>query len=224
MRTLLAGVASEKLEQLVDEDCAWSWIYELPFVMHISLGALTFMGGEWLEKIKAAPDPQQAVLDSIPSDWDEDFRVEPSLAFAVAISTMRTMESIFTHGRSLSALVADAREDGNLESLWQALRIDRTILYCPSVMALIVKAELQDDRRFFLRLRAALKGLSQKHWAGLAEMKFSFFTLKDMGIEELSDADLEELMVHTLEVYQDVSGARKNLRAHYQRFRKFNTI
>ena len=55
-------------------------------------------------------------------------------------------------------------------------------------------------------------------------MKFSFATLKELEINDLSDIQLEKLMVDTLEVYAKVGSAPKNLRAHYQHFRKFKTI
>ena len=55
-------------------------------------------------------------------------------------------------------------------------------------------------------------------------MKFSMHVLMDSGLKDLSDDELEELMVHVLEVYKDVPGARKNIRMHYQNFRKFPTI
>jgi hypothetical protein len=55
-------------------------------------------------------------------------------------------------------------------------------------------------------------------------MKISFHLLREMEQNCLSDDDLEHLMVHVLDVYKDVPGARKNLRMHYQNFRQFKTI
>ena len=60
--------------------------------------------------------------------------------------------------------------------------------------------------------------------ASLAGMKFSFAALRELEINDLSDDKLEKLMVETLEVYAKVGSAPKNLRAHYQHFRKFKTI
>jgi len=85
-------------------------------------------------------------------------------------------------------------------------------------------AELVGDKKFFTRLSNALKGPSQKKWAGLAKMKLSFLILRELEINDLSDEALEQLMVHTLHAYQDVPGARKNLRMHYLNSRKLKTI
>jgi hypothetical protein len=56
-------------------------------------------------------------------------------------------------------------------------------------------------------------------------MRYAFLVLREMGMSDLSEAALEDLMVDKLKVYQAPKGdARKNLRAHYRQSRKIPTI
>ncbi|WP_208300002.1 hypothetical protein [Aquabacterium sp. A08] len=50
------------------------------------------------------------------------------------------------------------------------------------------------------------------------------FALRELGFDKMTDAQLEELLVHQLKVYPNVPSAKKNLRAQYQQSRKIKTI
>jgi hypothetical protein len=126
--------------------------------------------------------------------------------------------------RSMSALVQEVREDDNMDSLFNAIRVDRAVMNCTTIADKIARAELQGDKRFFQRLRNALKGPTQKHWARYCDLRYSLFVLRELGFKSLSDAQLEKLLVHTLKVYPDTPSARKNLRAQYQQSKRITTI
>lgn len=226
MRKAMRDAPRERWGELLKNDYSWAWIYEFPFLVHVVLAVYAFNLSEWAAEVAKAPDPQQKVLDEIHDDPIDDFHpdLEVQDGLGIAVSLTRTMQSVLLYGRSLSALVQDVRETENLDSLFKAIKVDRSIVNCQTVADCIAKAELRDDKAFFRRLSNAFKGPSQKEWAGLAGMKFSFNVLREAEINDLSDTELEQLMIHTLEVYKDVPGARKNLRMHYQNFRKFPSI
>jgi hypothetical protein len=226
MRKAMRDASNERWGELLKGDYSWAWIYEFPFLVHMVLAVYAFNLGEWVAEVAKSSDPQQKVLDEIHADHAEDFHpdLEVQDGLGVVVSLIRTMQSILLYGRSLSALIQDVRDSENLDSLFKAVRVDRSVVNCPTVADCIAKAELQDNKAFFKRLGNAFKGPSQKEWAGLAGMKFSFNFLREAEINDLSDADLEQLMVHTLEVYKDVPAARKNLRMHHQNLRKFPSI
>ncbi|MES2191588.1 MAG: hypothetical protein V4454_15825 [Pseudomonadota bacterium] len=226
MRKAMRDTPKERWRELLKSDYSWAWIYEFPFIVHIVLAVYAFNLGDWVADVASSPDPQQKVLDEILNDPVEDFHPDLEIqdGLGITVSLTRTIQSILLFGRSLSALIQDVRETENLDSLFKAIKVDRSVVNCPTVADCIAKAELQDNKAFFKRLSNAFKGPSQKEWAGLAGMKFSFNFLREAEIDDLSDAELEQLMVHTLEVYKDVPGARKNLRMHYQNFRKFPSI
>ena len=50
--------------------------------------------------------------------------------------------------RTLDALVDEARE-GNDDSFLNAIRIDRSIITCPTFALRIAKAEIKNDKKFF---------------------------------------------------------------------------
>lgn len=227
MKRYMQEVPDERWKELLSEGYSWSWVYDLPFIVHLSIVVYAMNLGGWLSEVAADADPQQRALDDLRADLlGDDFHpdVPGQNGIGLVLSIIHTMQSIALHGRSLSALLQDAHENNDMDCLFRAIKVDRTIVTCPSVADRIAKAELQNDKKFFIKLSNAFKGPSNKEWAGLAKMKLSFSVLRELEMNALSDDELEHLMVHVLDAYKDVPGARKNLRMHYQNFRKFKTI
>lgn len=223
---LMQETPSEKWKALFTNDYSWVWVYELPLTVHVAITLYAMNLSAWVTEVATAPDPQQRILDDFAKETSSDFHpdIEVQHGIGLVVSMVRTMQSVSLFGRSLSALIQDVREENDLDSLFKAIKVDRSIVSCPTAADCIAKAELRNDKAFFRRLSNAFKGPSQKEWAGLAGMKLSFHVLREFEQNDLSDDELEQLMVHTLDVYKDVPGARKNLRMHYQNFRKFKTI
>jgi len=48
--------------------------------------------------------------------------------------------------------------------------------------------------------------------------------LREMGVDRLSDGDLEHLLVDVLKVYPKTAGARKNLRKQYYESQKIEGL
>lgn len=226
IRQLMQDTPDAKWNDVLKEDYSWAWVYEFPLVVHLAIAIYAFGLTGWLSEVAASPDPQQRVLDDfgtdLPGDFHPDMEVQDGMGLVISVT--HTLQSVLMHGRSLSALIQEVRDNNDLDSLFKAIKVDRTVVNCPTVADCIAKAELRNDKAFFRRLSNAFNGPSKKEWAGLAGMKFSFTVLRESELNDLSDDDLERLMVHTLDVYKDVPGARKNLRMHYQNFRKFKTI
>ena len=225
---MLSEMSDEKFDALMGEDFNWGAIYERPFVEHMALAFAAFGRTDWLAAEAAAPDPQQRVLDAMDGDDDGPEELPPGVEkgymVALVFSLQRTILSIQLYQRSLSALVQQVRETGNLDALFNAIRVDRAVMSSPTIARRIARAELRGDKRFFARLRNALKGPMRKHWEGLADLRYSLVVLRELGFDTLSDAQLEQLLVHDLKVYPNTPSVRKNLRAQYQRSRKIKTI
>lgn len=111
---------------------------------------------------------------------------------------------------------------GHDKSLFDAVRIDRSMVACPSIAHRISMAELHGDQRFFLHLKKALKGPSRKHIIGLEEMRYMLQILAEAGPDRLSDENLEALFVDQLRLYPRTPDAQKNLRKHYAYSKKVN--
>jgi hypothetical protein len=177
-----------------------------------------------LKAAMASTDPQQHVLDNMypPDDSTNPAFSEQDL-LGILFSLQRTILSVMLFQRSLSGLVQDVRETGNLDSMFNAIRVDRAVMSCSTFADRIARAELVGDKRFFLRLRNALKGPTQKHWHAYCDLRYSLFVLRELGFDGMSDAELEKLLVQTLKVYPNTPGARKNLRKQYQQSKKLPT-
>lgn len=228
MARLLSDMSNEKFDALMGDDFNWGELYERPFVEHIALAFVAFGRADWVTAAAAAPDPQQHLLDAMDRDDDGPSELPPGIEkghlIALVYSLQRTILSMLLYQRSLSALVEHVRETGNLDSLFNAVRVDRAAMSCPTIATRIARAELRGDKRFFARLRNALKGPLRKHWEGLSDLRYSLVVLRELGFDKLTDAELEQLLVHDLKVYPDAPSARKNLRAQYQRSKKLGTL
>lgn len=226
----LASVSSEKFYSVMVGDFGdYSQVYERPLAEHVNLVAVALNRQDDVDAIAASPAPQEAVLDALRNRDKNDDKPENEAftvteVMALAYSLSRTLQSMATYGRSISSLLQDVRETGNHDSLFKAIRMDRAVIGCPTAMRHIAKAQIRSDNRFFKHIQAALKGPSKKPMIGLEPMRYTLLLLREMGINDLSEKELEHLMVDRLKVYPRAPGAAKNLRAQYQRSKKIKTI
>jgi len=227
LRLHLASLNAARLDEILVKNFNWSAVYEIPFHEHLAFSTVALGLNGYLSEVAASADPQQRLLD----DFDADLIESHNPAFArqdvvgLVVSLSKTVSSLMTHGRSLSALVADVRERGDLDALFEVVRIDRAAIACPSIADRVARAELIGDAAFFKRLRSAINGPSKKYWAGSYDkMRYAFAILRELGVDDLRASELERLFVSDLAAYADVPSAAKNLQAQYQKSRKHKTI
>ena len=224
---LLAELPKQRFDELMVSGFAWGEIYDYTFSEHIAIAMVAFNQAKWLSDLAATNDPQQALLDAWPAEIDDEDThpsFEPQDLMGLAFSLQRSVLSIMLFQRSISGLVQEVRDHDNMDALFNAVRVDRTVMSCSTIADKIARAEMRNDKRFFLRLRNALKGPTQKHWAAYCDLRYSLVILRELGFNGLSDTQLENLLVHQLKVYPDTPSARKNLRAQYTQSKKFKTI
>lgn len=213
---LAKKLSTEKLAKMFDEDSVWSELYKLSFEEFLvcfiyCIGKLN----DLLEAVKAANPSREFLNRARQWDVEEDIDlpegIEEKHVIFFTFALQRQILSIMLYHRSLSRLVAEAAA-GNNESLFLAVRLDRSVVACPAIAVRIAKAEFTNDSRFFLHLRSALKGPLGKHWEAYKDLRYAFALLREVGFDSLSDAQLESLLVDQLGLYPKVPGARKNLR------------
>ncbi|WP_157826853.1 hypothetical protein [Macromonas nakdongensis] len=226
----MASVSGSRFDDVMTGDYGdYCHIYETPFIHHLSVVIVALNRHGDVHAMSGASDPQEAVLEVLRTlDQVEDDRplheaFDESTALALIYALGRTVISISTYGRSISGLLDDVRERNDQGALFKAVRMDRAVIGCPTAMRLISRAQLRDNKAFFKRLRSALAGPGKKQWEGREPMRYAFILLNEMGVQ-LTEAELETLMVDVLKAYPRNPGARKNLRAQYQQFRKYKTI
>ena len=223
------NIPEDRFNQMLEKDFYWSQVYELSFVEHLALLLLALDKLEFMKSAKNSSDPTQFVLDSLESDddykwtggWNGLFDKQDLVG--LLYSLQRTILSIMIYQKTMNQLVAEVKQ-GMDDSLFDAVRLDRSIVAAPTIAARIAKAELRQDKNFFERLRKAIKGPSQKHWESYKDLRFALFTLRDLGFNNLTDDQLVDLLVNQLKVYPDTFGAKKNLRKQYNQSKKINHL
>lgn len=227
---LFAGVPLDRFNEAMTGDYGnYCHVYERPFAEHLASVLVAMNRQDDLDTFAKSPDPQEAMLESLrhmddvddDRPWHEAFQKGEVLALVLALG--RTLTSMTTYGRSISGLLEDVRERNDQEALFKAIRMDRAVIGCPTAIRLISRAQIRDNKAFFKRLRSALAGPSKKQWEGRESMRYAFILLNEMAVQ-LTEAELENLMVDVLKAYPRSPGARKNLRAQYQQYRKYKTI
>lgn len=223
---VMRSASREKIRAALDEGIYWAAFYELPFAQHVALGLYLLGQKDKLLEMASAQDPQEEVLrwvESGAADGPDPTEETIGGYVAVLVSFQRSVLSIMLYQRSMSKLIEEARE-GDDEALFKAVRIDRSAIACPTIAARIAKAEVLGEKRFFERLRSALKGPSKKHWEAYSDLRYSLAVLREFGLDSLSDAELERLLVDVLKVYPKTWSARKNLRKQYYESRKIKGL
>lgn len=219
----------ENIKKVIAEGLYWAPLYELPLVLHCAT-ALHVLGlSEWLKDIAMSADPQERLLKELDDDTLPDERKLEEKGFtlaraiAVLVSFQRTVLSTMLYKRSMSALLEEVRE-GSDDALFDAVRVDRSAVACPSIAARIARAEAFGEKHFFIRLRNALKGPTSKHWQAYCGLRYSLVMLREFGFNDLSDDELHHLLVKVLKVYPDGYTARKNLRKQYYESKKIKSL
>lgn len=213
----------EKVEEILDKDFYWAEVYELIFEEHLALLFLALGKAKELMALKEMEDPQEGLMRWFDEEDDEDWsggeggQFQKKHVVGLTVALQRTILSIMLYHRPISALVQIVKtgEDDADEAFFKAVRVDRSVLSCPTFSDRLAKAELTNDKTFFLHLRSAVKGPSKKHWEALYDLRYALCMLRELGFDQMSDAQLEDLLVHKLKLYPNAPGARKNLRKQF---------
>lgn len=221
-----------KLKEILGSDFHWAGIYENNFIEQIAI-LFVLMGWDGLlAKASRSDDPQASVNQWLVNgseldQWYEANKdtLEKRRLILLSVILQRNILSIMLHHRPLSALVDEVRRGGDNadDSFFKAVRVDRSILSCPTFSDRLAHAELIQDKSFFLHLRSALKGPLKKHWETVKDLRYAIAVLREFGFDSLSDAQLEDLFVKKLKLYPPTPSARKNLRRHLYEGRKLST-
>ena len=225
---LVRTVSKEKINEILDKDFYWAVVYKLPFRDQIALLFCALGRVQKLIEISKSTDPNQAAIDwgntEKADDWNggEGGLFEKKHVIGLTVAMHRNILSIMLFHRTLDKLVEEVRA-GNDAALFQAVRIDRSIVACPTFADRIARAEFDNERMFFLHLRSSLKGPLKKHWEMYKDLRYALFMLRELGFNKMSDVQLEDLLVHKLKLYPNIPSARKNLRKQFTESKKIST-
>ncbi len=211
-------------DQLFDkeeDEFSWCYLYEFPtsdLVMFLFSELLVFVPHDqilsWFKQMADTPGNIGAVPD-ICSQVDEHFEARPSptendlqmlrpslpMLSAAFIAMQYSLYCVLYHGCFLNELIERAR-NGDDKALTDAIKIDTSIIGCPTVVGKISKATRQQDKKFFAKIKSAINGKKEKlKQANFQKMRLVFKVLYEADAMRLTDAQLYELFVKELKLY-----------------------
>ncbi len=193
---------------------AWCYLYELSFTDHLAifakcagLGEVAREFGRHNNAIKGAvvSIARGQVLDAAKLETiegAEQLKEKLPALFALAHSITCSLRCVLFYGCYLNVLVERVRELRDDAALFAAVRIDPTVVGCPSVVSRLSEAALGSDKRFWNRMRAALSGkLKKREQANFQKMRLVLKVLSESGAQRLSDDRLSALFIDELRLY-----------------------
>lgn len=222
----LAQSNREKMEKVLPPDFTWAELYELN-VKELNILAAAVMGllDPLAEAARAGLNLNEFLLQEtireIQSDVsDEDYDgghnglFTMTDVFAVHFANMGMLFGLFYYGHYTNDLVAMAKQ-GDDEAFFKAVRVDQTVLTCPSFAARLARARIYGDKHFMLRLHRATKTKPHEALLMHQDLRFMlqiFHEAKALPDLTLSDSDL--LFIKELKLYSDkgVDPARSLMR------------
>lgn len=247
------GMLTEDQDKLLGKEAesfVWCHLYELPIKQHVAAvndgiaqGYAKILPEEllsgWHRQLASTPG-QIAALPDLINQIDHHFDTQelskadaeemlPTLAanLSLALSMYNSLRCVLYHGCFLNELIERVRADDN-KALFDAIRVDSTVIGCPSVSNRISKAALLRDDDFFSKLRLAINGTQAKRdQANFQKMRLVFEVLHEAGATRLSDIQLHELFVEELKLYSgnaEGGGSAKALRKFCDTYMKKSTI
>lgn len=238
------ALVKEKSEKVFTGNFAkvrWCHLYELPFPQHLTQCTTALGFADDQKEIAAAPNHIEAVaakLQCMDAEIDEvcasasqeeldQFRESIPIRLALTTSLYNSFRCLLAFGCYLNDLIAQARAGDDEQALFNAIRVDPTVVGCPTAITYISRAVLVEDERFMGKLKLALNGnLLKQNQANFQKMRVVLRVLFEAGATQLTDAQLHELFVKQLRLYAADSKAgdvTKNLRKFANRYMKVRT-
>jgi len=212
----LAQSKREKLEKTLPPDFTWAALYELN-VKELNIVSAAVMGlldplaqaareGLNLNQFLLEETLREAASDMADEDYDGGHKGLFSMTdvFAVHYANMGMMFGLFYYGQYTNDLVVMAKQ-GNDDAFFKAIRVDPTILSCPSFSARLARARIFGEKNFMLRLHRATK--SKPHEALLMHQDLRFMLQLFHEAKVLPDLTLSErdvLFIQELKLYSDM--------------------
>jgi len=212
--------ANQEIFIKIDSKFCWSHNYEKPFKDHmVSVSEFIVSVLPDLKFVYQGISKQPDQIGAIPQALDEvdivlsnleleknshaarDFSPKAFEMYCSVISIYMTFKSLAVFGKSMNELLELACY-GKDSALFDAIRIDKTVIGCPTAIERISRAEFFEDAEFFKKLKKALNGkLGIREQKNYQNMRLVFEMLHQVNAKKLSDEDLYELFVKELKIY-----------------------
>lgn len=212
----------------------WCQLYELPFIEHVARLVVVLGAAEDLKSLTEVPDPLAAipsVIEKTSAEIEamelskeelEEYRKHLQVYWAIANSMLLTLRSVMTYGLYLNELIELSRGEGEEAdaALLKAIKIDPTVLACPSVSIRMSRAVMSSDKAFLGRIKRAINAsLTKREQKNYQNMRLVLQALHEADALRLNEHDLYELFVKELKlVSRDREGDKGNVANNLRQF------
>ena len=186
----------------------WSTWYELPWRQ--SLALFLFLLGIDKDIIKAgnSSDPAQAGLDLLDNadNYDVEFDSfsdeEKGTFLSLLFSVTEQLNALTIYQVSMSELVLKVK-NGDDDSLFCAVLVDRSALSSPSIAKRIQRAHFDNDNAFFDKLSKSItRTKPRRPKKELDDVRFIIEVLDEsVGLDNLTEKEIYKTIVDDLELY-----------------------
>lgn len=221
---------------------SWYELYEMPYIEHFA--HVTVLTGQ-LDDVKAlvkSEKPSHAAvlkavheletIDDADGPFSEEDRLLVPIVFGWGLSLYLTLKSLLVFGQYLNDLVALADRSDKIgdKALFNAVKIDPTVIACTNVINRISLAVMQNDKSFFKGLKNAVSGkLTQRENRLYQMQRLVLQVLIEVKAPKLNQEELYELFVNQLKIAtrdndSDVGDVANNLRQFAYQFMKQKSV
>jgi hypothetical protein len=237
----LAREKPHLFESKLSGKIAWCHFYELPFQIHI---AHMMVGFDLVDPIKEAASADRAIPslirfateyepeiadDELEELDEEQLKNFVHASYALATSIIKSLQCLLTFGCYINDFIAEVRMNGpgSDPALFNAIKIDPSVLGCPSVAARVSKAIMLNEDSFLSDLSKSINApLKKREQANFQKMRLVLKVLAESNAQRLSDDELYKLFVTELRLYSGDSekgDAKKSLSKFARTYRSKST-
>lgn len=217
---------------------SWHHLYELSYNEHLARFIVDIGQADEVKEMAASDNPPQAGIAALKEAFqseegfdlkmDEETDLGLPLILGVTYSLNLNFKSLLTFGLYINELVAIAAKGGKEgdKALFNAIKIDPTVIGCQSISRRISQAILEDDQKFMKGLKKAFQGKFTKRENRVYQLqRLIMQVLLETNAPALSAEDLYKLFVEQLKIASkdrdsDIGDVANNLRQFVYQFMK----
>ncbi len=212
----LSRAKRDNVESHLSPDFAWAELYELN-IKEMNILSLAAMGllDMLIQTAQTGSDLNQFIIEeTIRSSETEneggtwsgghEGQFTEADMFAVYYANIYSMRCLGIYGHYLNDLVSIVGKggEGSDEAFFKAVTIDRSVLTCSAFAARLARAEFFDDKKFFLRLRKAIKGKPHDNLLVHQDLRLILQLLHEtQSLNALTLSDADVLFIKELKLY-----------------------
>lgn len=205
----------------------WAFLYERPFIDHISIAVLVLglkdQLAQWaslpsddLHRVRVRLLEGMEVTTELPSD------IGMADVLVITTSLIRNLVAKQHYGLYINDLVFRVREFGDEDAFLKAVRVDRSVLACPTFAFVLSVAELATDQEFLSKVASAIKE-PRKSWdLKKGAFRVALQIIRDTGaLSWLSQDSAYRVLYLQTGLYQGRNGEPPDARSLWVRIRRW---